>query len=190
MILIIDCGSTKVPEIFNLVDNFDECEIVKMEELKTIDTKKYDGVIISGAPILLTEVENEPFLEKFQWIKSFAKPILGICFGHQILGLLYGAEVARQHADRDWNLIGKLNVDEPLFAKLPLDFEMMEDHCENVSIPPKFIHLAGSDTCVNEAMRHPEKNFYGIQFHPEVSGNAGAIIFDNFVRICLEKKVN
>ncbi|MNY69021.1 GMP synthase [glutamine-hydrolyzing] [compost metagenome] len=60
----------------------------------------------------------------------------------------------------------------------------MEDHCEAVSIPKDFVHIAVSDATVNEGMMHQNKPFYGVQFHPEVSGNHGAIILENFVHIC------
>jgi GMP synthase (glutamine-hydrolysing) len=61
---------------------------------------------------------------------------------------------------------------------------MMEDHCESISIPPNFKLIGSSDACVNEAMQHQTKKIYGVQFHPEVSGNHGRVIFENFVHLC------
>ena len=63
----------------------------------------------------------------------------------------------------------------------------MEDHCETVSIPSDFNLIAVSDACVNEGMQHKEKLIFGVQFHPEVSGNMGTLIIENFVNICLEE---
>ena len=68
-----------------------------------------------------------------------------------------------------------------LFQKLPTVFEVMEDHCESISIPEGFELLASSDECINEAMQHKEKKIYGLQFHSEVSGNFGRVIIENFV---------
>lgn len=183
MILVIDCGSSKVPYITQCIDEFMDVETVKINDFNPNDLDKYSGVVISGAPILLTEIDTKPYLEKMTWIKTYDKPILGICFGHQLIGLTYGASVTRQKEDRDWQTIETL-TDAALFAKFPQEFEMMEDHCETVSIPANFIHLGVSDACINEAMKHKEKPIYGIQFHPEVSGNLGCLLFDNFVRMC------
>lgn len=183
MILVIDCGSNKVPYIEEYIDTYMDVESVKLNDLSTVDVTNYLGVVISGAPILLTEVNQEPYLEKLMWIKQYNKPVLGICFGHQMLGLLFGGFVTRQKEDRDWQLIELLEEDK-LFSRFPKEFQMVEDHCETISIPQDFIHLAVSDACINEGMKHKEKPFYGVQFHPEVSGNMGSLLFDNFVRIC------
>lgn len=187
MILIINCGSQKTYLIEQAVYQICDYQTVGMFELKTIDLSVFKGIIISGAPILITEVDPTPYLEAFSWIKAFKKPVLGICFGHQILGMTHGAFASRQKEDRDWQVIESYQ-DSPIFDKLPHEFEMMEDHCECISIPPDFILLAGSDACVNEAMQHENKPFYGVQFHPEVSGNQGFLLLENFVNICLSFK--
>jgi len=85
--------------------------------------------------------------------------------------------------DRDLQEIEFLHKD-PLFARMPSVTQMMEDHCEAISIPPNFTLMAISDACVNEGMKHNEKNLYGVQFHPEVSGNMGSVLIENFTRIC------
>jgi GMP synthase (glutamine-hydrolysing) len=65
---------------------------------------------------------------------------------------------------------------------------MMEDHCESISLPKGFKLLAVSDACVNEAMCHASKPWMGVQFHPEVSGNQGTLLIENFVNLCLKNK--
>ena len=93
--------------------------------------------------------------------------------------------------DRDVQLI-EVFEDSLLFDKLPTEFEMLEDHCETISIPQHFKLVASSDACVNEAMEHQSLPIFGVQFHPEVSGNYGRIIFDNFIKIALnhQKEAN
>lgn len=189
MILIIDCGSSKTPFIESCVDEFEDVEIVDMYDFDYSYTKHCEGIIISGAPILLTEKDPAPYLALFSWLKETDKPVLGICFGHQILGLTFGALASRIREDRDWQTI-EVIADCPLFDKLPSEIELMEDHCEAISIPANFIHTAVSDACVNEAMMHQSKQLFGIQFHPEVSGNHGRIIIENFVHICQQTAEN
>jgi len=183
MMLIIDCGSQKTPFIEQTVDLEIDYKTVKLFDADKNVANDCLGIIISGAPILITEVDNQPYLDQLSWIKDVNIPVLGICFGHQILGLLYEANAARQKEDRDWQLIESLE-NHPLLEKLPTEFEMMEDHCESISVPRDFKLLAVSDACVNEAMYHKSKPFFGVQFHPEVSGNQGSIIIENFVNIC------
>lgn len=183
MIVIIDCGSSKTPLIESVVYEFMDTRVVPIFDFIRADHTDALGFVISGAPILITEVDTEPYLKQFEWLKTEEKPVLGICFGHQMLGLTFGALSNRQKEDRDWQTI-EVITDCALFNKLPIEIELMEDHCEAISIPKDFIHVAVSDATVNEAMMHKDKPLFGVQFHPEVSGNHGAIILENFVHIC------
>jgi GMP synthase (glutamine-hydrolysing) len=185
MILIIDCGSQKTPFIEQAVDLEMDFQTISLMDFTISHLENKQGVIISGAPILITEVDNSPYLAKLKWILETDLPILGICFGHQIIGLLHGAQGARQKEDRDWQTI-EIIEENALFKKLPSEFEMMEDHCESISVPRSFKLLGVSDACVNEAMCHSHKPIFGVQFHPEVSGNQGTVIIENFVDICRE----
>ncbi len=182
MIVIIDCGSQKTQFIADLVDEFEDCTFVKLHDFTLTDIENATGIIISGAPILITEIDTSPYLDKLRWITTTSLPVLGICFGHQIIGLLHGAMGSKMREDRDWQLIEAFEGC-PLFDKLPNEFEMMEDHCESISIPPGFKLIASSDVCVNECMQHNSKPIFGVQFHPEVSGNFGRIVIENFLKL-------
>lgn len=183
MILILDCGSSKVPFIEQMVDECMDFATRPILEFTPNDLIGKNGVIISGAPILITEQPIHAYLKQIEWIKSTKIPILGICFGHQIIGKLFGAQSSRIREDRDWQTIEFL-TDDALFEKLPKEVEMMEDHCETISIPSEFELVAISDACVNEGMKHRELPIYGVQFHPEVSGNMGQVLISNFIHIC------
>ena len=186
VIVIIDCGSSKTFRIDEMVYEFCDTRVVQLADFHISDHDDAIGFVVSGAPILITEVDTSPYLKQLDWIKNSTRPVLGICFGHQLIGLLHGALSSRMKEDRDWQTI-EILVDCPLFDRLPNEIQMMEDHCEAISIPENFTHVAVSDACVNEAMMHKEKPFYGVQFHPEVSGNHGAVLFENFVNICLNQ---
>lgn len=186
MILIVNCGSNKVPYLEEIVNDHMDYKTISMYDVAKEPKENYKGIVISGAPILISQVNAEPYLEAFDFLKTVEIPVLGICFGHQILGMVYDAFPALEKEDRDWQNIS-FYEESPLLTSLPKEVLMMEDHTENISIPPGFKLLGGSDLCINEAMEHREKALYGVQFHPEVSGNLGARIIENFVNICREK---
>ncbi len=183
MILIINCGSRKVPLIENIVDEHMDFQSIHISNLQLEDIENKKGIIISGAPVLVTEADMAPYLEKIAFIRDVTIPVLGICFGQQIIALLYGAFASKMKECRDWNQIAVL-VKSDLFARLPEEIEMMQDHCETVSVPADFELIATSDDCVNEAMQHRTKPIFGVQFHPEVSANSGAVLLENFIKIC------
>jgi GMP synthase (glutamine-hydrolysing) len=183
MILIIDCGSNKTKYIEQIVYEFMDTRLTSLMDFQDSDLEGVKGVILSGAPLLVTEIDTTPYEDKMKWILTIEVPVFGICFGHQLIGILHGAFPNRMREDRDWQVIESLE-ESPLFNRLPNEFRMMEDHCEAISIPPGFQLIASSDACVNEAMQHREKPIYGVQFHPEVSGNHGAVLLENFVKVC------
>jgi len=184
MILIINCGREKVDLIARIVskDHF-ESQIVRLDEIRNIDFVNYNGIIISGAPILLTEINRSAFLDLFKFIRRINYPILGICFGHQIIGLLYGAKVFRGPECRTHEIIEVIERDE-LFDGLDTFLSLKEDHCEGITLPNNFILLAKSRSYDVEAIKHREKDIYGVQFHPEASGELGKKIIKNFLKLC------
>lgn len=183
MILILDCGSSKVPYLADMVDEFVDFSIVPILDFKMSDLDGKIGVIISGAPLLITEQNIESYLSKLTWLKETNLPVLGICFGHQLIGIIHGSYGAKIREDRDWQTI-ELFEDHPLFDRFPNEFEMIEDHCETISIPAHFKLIGSSDACINEIMVHESKALFGVQFHPEVSGNLGRLLIENFYKLC------
>ena len=184
MIYILDCGSSKTKFIHQMVDEYMECRTVPFFDFIFEEAKDVKGIVISGAPILVTEENMDPYIESSQWIKTTNIPILGICFGHQLIGIQFGSIAKKMKEDRDMQEI-EVFESSPIFTRLPRVIEMQEDHCEFISVPNHFKLLASSDNCFHEAMEHEHKPIYGIQFHPEVSGNHGSMIIENFLKLCV-----
>jgi GMP synthase (glutamine-hydrolysing) len=180
-VLIINCGSSKVPFIEeNVARAGVRFHTVLLTELKNIEG--YAVIIVSGAPILLTEADTLPYLEKAKIIFSDPKmPVLGICFGHQLMGIYHGAEVSRCKEDRAWQ---EITIHQKNALVNAGKARYMEDHCECISFPTGFLHLGSSTTCDNEMMKHPANAWYGVQFHPEVSEKAGFDLIANFIGLC------
>lgn len=183
-ILIIDCGSSKVVDIEKQLEAINIAfKTVKWNKLSIGDLNNFGGIIISGAPILLTEVDSKPYLKAFNFLKTYKNPVLGICFGHQLLGLIYGAKASLCKEDRNWQSI-IIEESSTLFNYIRKPYKMMEDHTEEISLPKEFKLIASSNFCKNEAMQHKIKPLFGVQFHPEASERGGLQLLKNFCKTC------
>jgi GMP synthase-like glutamine amidotransferase len=95
--------------------------------------------------------------------------------------MVYDAEISLCVEDRNWQEINVLS-DTKLINKGK--YMLKEYHYECINLPETFSLLAKSNVCDNEAMKHKEKNQFGVQFHPEVSGEKGKLILENFTKHC------
>lgn len=147
--------------------------------------KNIDGLVLSGgAPRvgLQSELGNcAEYLEKADI------PILGICAGHQFMARYFGGEVKPAKIPEFGKIeLTLLKEDDSLFEGVPEQSVVWESHNDEVSLlPDDFELLAESESCKIQAMRHKQKPFYGLQFHPEVEHTEyGERIFKNFVDLC------
>jgi GMP synthase (glutamine-hydrolysing) len=171
-----------VPSIAGVLESHGaKADIISAHQLPEIISDLPAAIIISGNPALICDTGTD-FLADFDVLRALRLPVLGICFGHQVIGMLYGAEVSIGTEDRDLRRMEILQG-EPLFAGLSGEDEFQEDHAEEITLPRGFIHVASSSHCFNEAMVHPELPVYGVQFHPESSGRAGKALITNFLSI-------
>jgi len=113
-------------------------------------------------------------------------PILGICYGHQIIGSAFGTPMR----DIGQMLRGYEKVSvirkHPLFDRLPSELVVAESHRQELAkVPDEFQHLAQSTTSKVEAIVHRSRPIYGVQFHPERSNENhphGRIIIQNLLK--------
>ncbi len=181
MILIIDCGSKKTKEIKKVLDNAGlKNQIKSLINIDSVEFNKFSGIIISGGGSLDPKIE----MSKFRFIKKLNIPILGICFGHQVIGVLFGSDFFHgENRDREESIHFLINAD--IFSGLQNPSNFIEDHFCGITLPKSFIKLAKSKSYEVEVMKHRNKNIYGVQFHPEVSGKNGRQILINFGNICI-----
>jgi len=187
-IAVIDCSSTKVSEIIEMLETCG-CLVstVHLQLANATNFNQYDGVVISGGPKLFTDPDQKTVLaEQFKFITELTRPTLGICLGHQAIGLAYEAEVYRDSERRETELV-EIKNNHPLFQGMPQKIKVGTDHCEGISLPKNFDLLASSSHYPVEAIAYEQKKLYGLQFHPEISGNFGKQIFKNFCRLILTR---
>lgn len=185
MVAVINLGSSKTSFISEvLTQKGINNEILSERDFTVADFASYQALILSGSPVLLSEIpgsQYNSYLIRYDFIKHLSIPVLGICFGHQLIGILHGGRIGKCQPDRDWQTIQKL-ADHEVLAGFDKEFRMKEDHQEHVTVPPYFIHLGSSVICENEAMAHPTKKMISVQFHPEVSEESGSRFFDQIIQ--------
>lgn len=184
MVIIIQLGSQKTPQIAaRFLEKNIPCKIVNENEFSTHELHHAKAIVLSGSPVLLSEIpgkEYNDYLIRYDFLKSLKIPILGICFGHQLLGILHGSRIGKCNPDRDWQTIKQVNP-HPVFDVFEKEYLMKQDHQEHITVPPHFIHLGTSINCENEAMCHPVKKIISVQYHPEVSEENGSKFFDSII---------
>ncbi|MDP3790382.1 MAG: glutamine-hydrolyzing GMP synthase [Candidatus Omnitrophota bacterium] len=142
------------------------------------------GLILSGGPASVYE-KNAPRLDKD--IFTLGIPMLGICYGMQLMAKEYGGEVSRAHK-REYGH-AKLIIDshKSIFRGLPKKIDCWMSHGDHTKRLPKgFKSIARTSNTAVAAMASSFGKLYGVQFHPEVAHTEkGSVIIKNFVRdIC------
>lgn len=186
LVLIIDFGGQYSQLIARRVRECGiYCEIVPYTySLEKIRAKNPKGIIFTGGPKSVSE-EGAPTVDSK--IFELNIPILGICFGHQLIAHLLGGEVKssdrREYGKTDVNLA----EDSALFKGMERKKQCWMSHTYYVSkVPEGFTVTASSEECPTAAMSNRERNIYGVQFHPEVEHTPfGKDILKNFLfNIC------
>ena len=192
-ILIIDFGSQFTQLIARRIREsgvFSEIISHKKIKSKNIDYN-VKGIILSGGPLNVYEINKYSFDKK---IVMKGVPILGICFGHQILSKLYGGRV-KQSKNREFglaNLKKKRNslLTRNFFKKNNYNKVWMSHADEVYKLPKGFSVIAESQNSKYAIVENKNKNLYGVQFHPEVTHTKnGKKLLNNFIfLICKIKK--
>ena len=154
---------------------------------KKVSEQDPDLVILTGSSALLSKPETrELFQPEMTLVRESTFPILGICYGHQIIGSSFGSpmrDLGQMFRRYDSVTIVK---DHPLFEGLPSNLVVAESHRQELAeVPNGFEHLARSATSKVEAMAHSSRPIYGVQFHPERSSSEhphGKTILQNLLR--------
>ena len=189
-IAVIDFGSQLTQVIARRIR---ECQVYsKIYHFATPATKLREegviGIILSGGP---QSVYSKTAPHPDPAIFGLGVPVLGICYGVQLMGHFLGGKVALSK-EREYGH-GRLTIKKPgkLFAGLPRSLRIWNSHGDKLTrLPPGFVATAVSENSPFSGIEDAKRRFYGIQFHPEVfHTERGVDMIRNFlVGICRAKQ--
>jgi GMP synthase (glutamine-hydrolysing) len=180
-ILIIDFGSQFTQLIARRVRELNVyCEIHPFNHLPEL-TSSVKGVILSGSPCSVRDhtapnPDLTPFLARM--------PLLGICYGAQLLAHQQGGEV-KPSSSREYGRarLSRIAGNNPLLQGISTSTQVWMSHGDTITqLPPGYEPIASTDTVPIAAFRVAGQETYGIQFHPEVTHSSeGKTLLKNFV---------
>ena len=192
-IIIVDYGSQVTQLIARKIRELGiYSEIVNFNQIKKIKKNNYiKGIILSGGPLTITKKNS---LDLPNQILNLEKPILGICYGHQILAKKFRGKVkiskTREFGHAEIKSIRKSLITKKFFKNKKNSVWM--SHQDIVTkIPEGFKKIASTENSKFAIISNEKKKLYGVQFHPEVTHTEnGKTILRNFViDICKTKKM-
>ena len=143
----------------------------------------YKGFILSGGPGDVYSDESPKLPNNF--FQNVNIPVLGICYGHQMIAQAFGGKVERGKEREYGKKIAKLDTSSEIFRGLKREEQVWMSHFDQVTkLPDGFENIGETDICINAAYQNKNMNIFGVQFHPEVIHTpSGDKILDNFIEI-------
>lgn len=157
------------------------CEVISRKTpIEEIKKRKPTGIIFTGGPNSVY-AENAPRIDKE--IFELGIPVLGICYGCQLMAFTLGGTVSTAEMREYGKTETNYDVQSKLFNELPEKGISWMSHTDYISkLPDGFKASAYSDSCPAATIENEDKKLYGIQFHPEVNHTEnGVAMLRNFL---------
>ena len=154
---------------------------ITIEEIQTIG---YRGIIFTGGPNSVYKESSPHYTSE---ILNLGIPVLGICYGDQLIAYMEGGEIAAAKHGREYGKTTLVTTANALFEGVPRESICWMSHGDFIETPPEgFRTIASTENCPCAAMCDERRKIYGVQFHPEVTHTAyGKQILHNFIfNIC------
>ncbi|MGZ4601433.1 MAG: aminodeoxychorismate/anthranilate synthase component II [Oryzihumus sp.] len=163
-----------------------ECEVVRNDAISTEAAAEFDGVLVSPGPG--TPEEAGVSLTMIEACAGRTQPMLGVCLGHQALGVVFGATVGRAPELLHGKTSAVQHDGTGVLAGLPSPFTATRYHSltiEPPTLPEVLLANAHTASGVIMAVRHASLPLHGVQFHPEsVLTEGGHRLLANWLVTC------
>ena len=188
-IAILDFGSQYTHLIARLVRELGVVSHIYSSDANPEQLQNAAGIILSGGPISVLSDHRPPHDPR---IFDLGKPVLGLCYGHQLIAQHFGGRVV-SGSTREYGVAELTTSDEQLsiLKDIPKQTKVWMSHGDNVEkLPVNFVSIAQTRSDKNTAVACEEKKIYGFQYHPEVFHTEnGRQMVENFLySICKAEK--
>lgn len=182
MIVVIDFGSQFNQLIARRVREHNVyCQVepsdISISRIKALNPK---GIILSGGPSSIYE-KDSPSIDKSLF--DLGVPVLGICYGMHYMVHVLGGTIQQARKKEYGFAMLQIKADSPLFKDMPSTFQCWMSHGDSAGILPSGFEITASTKNTDiAAVAHHGKQFYGLQFHPEVEHSVnGALMIKHFL---------
>jgi GMP synthase (glutamine-hydrolysing) len=141
----------------------------------------FSRLLVSGSEATAWEDNpwDEPLAKLIEAFVAASRPVLGICYGHQIIiRALVGREHLRRRRKRVWGWLELDLAESRIFQGLERIVSVTCNSDEVFNLPPEYRILAGADHCRVLAYEHRDKPIWGVQFHPEYDWEYGTEVLN------------
>ena len=182
-IVVLDFGGQYAHLIANRIRRLRVHAEIRSPETAVADLQDADGLILSGGPASVYDPQAPAYNPE---ILAMGKPMLGLCYGHQLLCYRLGGQVERGTTHEFGAAYLQVHKAEGVLGGLDARERVWMSHRDHVAaLPPGFAVLGATEDCPVAAMGDAERKIYGLQFHPEVTHTVrGMEILDNFAALC------
>lgn len=182
-VAVLDFGGQYAHLIANRIRRLGEYSVILPPDTDAADLENAVGIILSGGPGSVYDASQPPFnAELFEQ----SVPILGLCFGHQLLAQQMGGSVARGEVREYGSAELAVGQTTGLFEGMEEREVVWMSHGDQIiQLPEGFEVLGSTEDCPVAAMGDRKKKLFGLQFHPEVTHTLNGLkILKNFLDIC------
>ena len=192
-ILVFDNYDSFTYNLVHVVEKImqQKVDVFRNDQIALEEVKAYDKIILSPGPGIPEEAGLLlPLIKEY----ASSKSILGVCLGHQAIGEAFGGTLV--NLDKVYHGIATpisiTNPSSQILKGLGNSIEVGRYHSWIVSekdFPADLEITALDSNGFIMGLQHKKYDVQGVQFHPEISGNNGMILLQNFYQICLEKEL-
>jgi len=182
-IAVLDFGGQYAHLIANRIRRLGVYSEIVDSDIKAYELSRFKGIIFSGSPFSVHQ-EGSPRFDRA--ILDLKKPILGLCYGHQLISLELGGNIVRGTVKEYGKAVMTIKKTNPILKGLSDNEQVWMSHGDTVDTLPDGFEVFGStDDCRCTAVGNVERQIYGLQFHPEVTDTpSGNTMLSNFLDLC------
>mgnify|MGYP003393175454 CR=1 FL=1 len=181
-ILVIDNGTSYLPQLKNLLSGHDIC-VINYSEISATDINSFNLIILSGGHKFSVKGSDEQLNQEMELVKNSSKPIFGICFGFEVIAYTFGAKLKLMESKELGVIDIRVVESDKIFSNIS-NFQVFESHRWIIEESVSDLTVLARSKDGIEAIKHKNRPIYGVQFHPEmfVEKTCGDELFSNFLK--------